>query len=316
VIEGYFWIFVVLLYVLLVAINWYRRRPVEDLPLGTPYKIYTTEYDIEIRAEDIARRVADISPHCVEYWQSADNPKWIAAVEEADRAAELILESDSVKALPENLTEFAISILVDHSGSLKGDSIKAVASTLKALTKALTSRGAKVELLGFTTAGWQGGLARQKWLSQGRPRYPGRLCALMHIIYKSADDDHLRDEAFHVMLNAGVLYENIDGEALEWAERRLLSLPAKNKLLIVVSDGAPVDDSTLLANGPSILWRHIKQVISRIESENLITLGGLGINYRVSGFYVDSVFVENDLASQLPETAFSFLGKLIRHQQE
>jgi cobaltochelatase CobT len=313
VIEGYFWIFVVVLNVWLVAINWYRRRPVKDLPLGTPYKIYTTEYDIEIRAEDIAGRVADIGTHCAKYWQSADDPQWIAAVEEADRTAELILESDSVEALPENLTEFAISVLVDHSGSLKGDPIKAVASTLKALTQALITRGAKVELLGFTTAGWHGGSARQKWLNQGRPRYPGRLCALMHIIYKSADDDHFRDKAFHAMLNAGVLYENIDGEALEWAERRLLSRAEKNKLLIVVSDGAPVDDSTLLANGPSILWRHIKHVISRIESENLITLGGLGINYRVSGFYTDSVFVENDLASQLPEAAFSFLGKMVRH---
>jgi cobaltochelatase CobT len=180
---------------------------------------------------------------------------------------------------------------------------------VRALTRVLTAKGAKVELLGYTTAGWQGGFARRLWIERGRPRYPGRLCALMHIVYMAADDRQLDDSAFYAMLNPGILYENIDGEAIEWAERRLLEQPAQHRMLIVISDGAPVDDSTLTQNGPSILWHHIKQVIGRIEGEKAISLGAIGINYRVSGFYTNSAAAED--LSELPAVTADFVSKMI-----
>lgn len=293
--------------------QWYRRRPVRDLPEGTPYKIYVADYDIEIRAEDIARRVDEISTHHVKYWRHEGDPEWVAAIDNTEQKLQNLAQANLLVDLPNNLSDFVISLLIDHSGSMKGETMQAVASTAKAVTDALTVKGAKVELLGFTTAGWHGGFARRKWLECGRPRYPGRLCALMHIIYKAADDGHLKDEAFQVMLNPGIHYENIDGEAIEWAERRILARPEKQKLLLVISDGAPVDDSTLTHNGPSILWHHIKNVIGRIETENAVDLGAIGVNYRVSGFYANSAAAED--LTELPAITADFVSKMISRYQ-
>ena len=144
----------------------------------------------------------------------------------------------------------------------------------------------------------------------------------MHIVYKAADDLQLDELAFRAMLNPGALYENIDGEAIEWAERRLLARPESHRLLLVISDGAPVDDATLLHSGPSILWRHIRQVIERIETDNAVHLGAIGINYRVSGFYRNSVAAEvlaelphneNELRSWLRKSDFGQVEIKCRH---
>ncbi len=293
--------------------QWYRSRPVRDLPEGTPYKVYTTEYDIEIRAEDIAGRLSEISRDHPKYWQDEVDPEWVANVENSKLKAKDLLEAGLITDMLDDLSDFAISLLVDHSGSMRGEPMIGIAATVGALTEVLSDKRAKVELLGYTTAGWKGGFARGKWLASGKPKYPGRLCAVMHIIYKAADDQKLNEAAFYAMQNLGTLYENIDGEAIEWAERRLLERPEKHRLLVVISDGAPVDDSTLTQNGPSILWRHIKKVIGRIETEKSVVLCGIGINYRVDEFYANSVSVED--VSKLPEIAFTFLKKMIFDQR-
>jgi cobaltochelatase CobT len=290
-------------------LNWWRRRPVKDPPAETPYKVYTMDFDIEIRAEDIAGQISKISTHHSKYWRAENDQEWGATVENAERKVKDLLKAGLIANLPNNLSDFAICLLVDHSGSMKGETMLAVASTAKAATETLMGKGAKVELLGYTTAGWHGGFSRMQWLNLGRPRYPGRLCAVMHIIYKTADEGKLDDAAFRAMLNPGILYENIDGEAIEWAERRLLARPEKHRLLIVISDGAPVDDSTLMQNGPSILWHHIKQVIARIEAEKTINLGAIGVNYRVDGFYRNAASAED--VSELPAITGAFLEKMV-----
>jgi cobaltochelatase CobT len=289
--------------------RWYRRRPVSDLSERTPYKVYTTEYDVEIRAEDIAGRLSEISTDHPKYWRDEGDLEWVAAIENANLRALGLTQQEFLANLPNDLSSVAISFLIDHSGSMKGETMLAVASTAKALTELLAAKGAKVELLGYTTAGWKGGFARSRWIEQGRPRYPGRLCALMHIVYKSADERQLNNAAFEAMLNPGIVYENIDGEAIEWVERRLLAQPERQRILIVISDGAPVDDSTLAQNGPSILWRHIKQVIGRIETQKAISLGAIGINFRENGFYSNSVAAEN--LNELPTLAADFVCGMI-----
>lgn len=288
-------------------VSWLRKQPAKDPPLGTPYKVYTTKFDIEIRSANIAEQTSRLSTHHSKYWRADNDPEWNAAVGNAEREVRRLTRISRCIDLPEDLSDFAICLLIDHSGSMRGDPMLAVASTAKVVGDVLTSKGAVVEVLGFTTAGWHGGFARQQWLNKGRPRYPGRLCAVMHIVHKAADEDQLDNVAFRAMLNPGILYENVDGEAIEWAERRLLGLPAKRKLLLVISDGAPVDDSTLSQNGPSILGRHILQVIERIEAEKRVELGGVGINYRVGEFYRNSAFVED--LSKLTEVTFGFLKR-------
>jgi cobaltochelatase CobT len=289
--------------------RWYRGRPVSDVPEGTPYKVYTTEYDVEIRAEDIAGRLSEISTDHPKYWRDEGDLEWVEAVENAKEKSLRLTQEGFLANLPNDLSSVAISFLIDHSGSMRGETMLAVASTARALAEVLTTKGAKVELLGYTTAGWKGGFARSRWIKQGRPNHPGRLCALMHIVYKAADEGQLDDSAFEAMLNPGIIYENIDGEAIEWAERRLLAQPERQKILIVISDGAPVDDSTLTQNGPSILWRHIKQVIGRIETERAISLGAIGINFQVSGFYSNSVAAEN--LDELPIITADFVYGVI-----
>ena len=252
---------------LVIGLAWFwernRKRPAKDSPEGTPYRIYTTEYDVEIRASEIADRLSEISEDHLKYWQTDNDAEWLQKIATANERAAEIEDSNLLLDVSDNLADTVVALLVDHSGSMRGETITMVASTVKAMADSLASRHAKVEVLGFTTAGWRGGNARKKWITENQPKYPGRLCALMHIVYKAADDQRFDDAAFSTMLNAGMLYENIDGEALEWAERRLLERPEKHKILAVFSDGAPVDDSTLTQNGPSILYRHITEVIDR-----------------------------------------------------
>lgn len=290
--------------------EWNRKRPAKDSPEGTPYRIYTTEYDVEIRASEIADCLSEISEDYLKYWQTDNDAEWLQKIAAANERATEIEDSNLLLDVPDNLPDTLVALLVDHSGSMRGETITAVAATIKVIADNLVSRGAKVEVLGFTTAGWRGGFARKKWIAENRPKYPGRLCALMHIIYKAADDERFEDEAFSAMLNAGMLYENIDGEALEWAERRLLERPEKQKILAVFSDGAPVDDSTLTQNGPSILYRHITKVIDRLETTKTVTLGAVGVNFRVDEFYATSDSAE-DLA-ELPRSSANLIRRLLK----
>ncbi|WP_287958443.1 hypothetical protein [Filomicrobium sp.] len=180
---------------------------------------------------------------------------------------------------------------------------------------ALENCGATVEILGFTTGEWCGGKSRQDWLKAGKPSRPGRLNDLLHIIYKRADETSVAacSQRLEWLLYPHILKENIDGEAIAWARARLLARPASDRLLIVVSDGAPVDDSTLHENGPRYLDHHLTHVIEELERHNDPRIVGIGIGYDVSRYISKSVTIKGDgssLEQQLPTIANLIAGSI------
>ncbi len=184
------------------------------------------------------------------------------------------------------LHDTVVSCLIDNSGSMRGRPILLAAITADMIARTLERCGVKVEILGFTTRSWKGGRSRARWLATGQPSQPGRLNDLRHIVYKSADTPWRRARlGLGLMLREGLLKENIDGEALAWAYRRLLSRHERRKILIVISDGAPVDDATLSANTGSILEQHLRQVIAEIEATGQVELSAIGIGHDVSRYY-------------------------------
>ena len=185
-----------------------------------------------------------------------------------------------------------VSLLIDNSGSMRGRPIAIAAMCADILARTLERCGVATEILGFTTRAWKGGQSREAWLSEGRPLGPGRLNDLRHIVYKRADEPyrHAR-KALGLMMREGLLKENIDGEALLWAHRRLLARPEERRVLMVISDGAPVDDSTASANGGTYLERHLRQVIGWIESRSSVELSAIGIGHDVTRYYSRAVTI-------------------------
>ena len=179
-----------------------------------------------------------------------------------------------------------VSLLIDNSGSMRGRPITIAAAAADILARTLERCGVKVEILGFTTRAWKGGKAREEWQSAGKPAYPGRLNDLRHIIYKSADAPMRRArKALGLMLREGLLKENIDGEALLWAHNRLIARHEDRRILMVISDGAPVDDSTLSVNPGNYLERHLREVITYIENRSPVQLVAIGIGHDVTRYY-------------------------------
>ncbi len=184
------------------------------------------------------------------------------------------------------LRDTVVSCLIDNSGSMRGRPILLAAITADMIARTLERCGVKVEILGFTTRAWKGGRARASWQEAGQPAQPGRLNDLRHIVYKSADTPWRRARlGFGLMLREGLLKENIDGEALLWANTRLRSRHEQRKILIVISDGAPVDDATLSANDGSFLEQHLRQVIDQIEASGQVELSAIGIGHDVTRYY-------------------------------
>ena len=279
----------------LVWLSFRPRRPtaVPDGPAGEPYRVYTRDYDLELKADQVVARLSSAS-------RDAGSGHFAGAAAWADAASDMeallaeqraAIDFDAALADLRSVSptmdprDLVITLLIDQSGSMKGSPIAwaAVAATLVA---DLANRfGARIEILGFSSAGWRGGHARAQWLENGRPARPGRLCALMHVIYKSATESALGNEARRVMVHPDLLRENVDGEAILWARDRLLNRPERHKLLVVISDGAPVDDSTLQANGPNYLFRHMKAVLNDVEADTRLTIGGVGIAHDVEAYY-------------------------------
>ena len=189
----------------------------------------------------------------------------------------------------ETETEFRdtiVTLLIDNSGSMRGRPISVAAMSADILARTLERCGVKVEILGFTTRAWKGGLSRERWVADGRPKDPGRLNDLRHIVYKSAEQPWRRARrSLGLMLREGLLKENIDGEALLWAHNRLLARYEQRRILMVVSDGAPVDDATLSANPGNYLERHLRQVIEWIENRSPVALTAIGIGHDVTRYY-------------------------------
>ena len=268
-------------------VDWSEERSVIDAPEPFGYSVFTRNFDEEIEAASLlpanrlqinAERLADV---IVQHSLAAS----------ADRLAEQIqplLASSPV----------AVTLLLDNSGSLRGEPALVMAAIACVFEAALDRLGASFEVLGFTTVSWHGGKARARWLQQGSPAMPGRLCELRHIVYKSFTDSlSSRATSLAVLLDTDWPKENIDGEALVWAYRRLLARPESRRILLVISDGAPVDDSTLLANTPWYLVRHLAHVIEDIEQRAVVDLGAIGIalpgssGYEVGDYYSRSVTV-------------------------
>ena len=215
---------------------------------------------------------------------------------DAARLARVIVSpGHSLSYKVEKDTEFkdtVVSLLIDNSGSMRGRPISIAATCADVLARTLERCGVQTEILGFTTRGWKGGQSREMWLSEGRPPHPGRLNDLRHIVYKRADEPyrHAR-KSLGLMMREGLLKENIDGEALLWAHNRLVARPEERRILLVISDGAPVDDSTASANGGTYLERHLRQVIGWIEARSAIELAAIGIGHDVTRYYSRAVTI-------------------------
>jgi cobaltochelatase CobT len=191
-----------------------------------------------------------------------------------------------------NFRDTVVTLLLDNSGSMRGRPITVAATCADILARTLERCGVKVEILGFTTRAWKGGQARETWLQNGKPANPGRLNDLRHIIYKSADAPWRRARKnLGLMMREGLLKENIDGEALDWAHKRLLGRPEQRRILTVISDGAPVDDSTLSVNPGNYLERHLRFIIEEIETRSPVELIAIGIGHDVTRYYRRAVTI-------------------------
>jgi cobaltochelatase CobT len=202
-----------------------------------------------------------------------------------------------------------VTMLIDNSGSMRGRPITVAAMCGDILARTLERCAVKVEVLGFTTRAWKGGQSREKWVQEGKPRNPGRLNDLRHIIYKSADTPWRRARKnLGLMLREGLLKENIDGEALLWAYRRLLVRPEHRRILMVISDGAPVDDSTLSVNPGNYLEKHLREVIRDVEGRDQVELIAIGIGHDVTRYYRRAVTIVD--AEELGGTMMKKLTEL------
>ena len=202
-----------------------------------------------------------------------------------------------------------VTLLIDNSGSMRGRPITVAAMSADILARTLERCGVKVEILGFTTRSWKGGSSRENWVEQGKAKNPGRLNDLRHIIYKSADMPWRRARPnLGLMLREGLLKENIDGEALLWAHNRLLGRPEQRRILMVISDGAPVDDATLSANPGNYLERHLREVIHYIETKSDVELTAIGIGHDVTRYYRKAVTIVD--AEELGGTMMTRLAEL------
>ncbi len=215
---------------------------------------------------------------------------------DAARLARVIVSpAHSLSYKIERETDFkdtVVSLLIDNSGSMRGRPISIAATCADIMARTLERCGVATEVLGFTTRAWKGGQSREAWLAEGRPPEPGRLNDLRHIIYKRADQPY-RHARRHLglMMREGLLKENIDGEALIWAHNRLLSRPEERRILLVISDGAPVDDSTASANSGTYLEKHLRQVIGWIETKSDVELAAIGIGHDVTRYYSRAVTI-------------------------
>ena len=295
------------------------RRNWEVSP-QTDYKAFTTRFDETVEAEELCdeEELGRLRAYLDQQMGSLQNVvsrlanrlqrrllaqqarSWDFDQEEgmldAARLARVVVNpAHALSFKIEKETEFrdtVVSILIDNSGSMRGRPIAIAAICADILARTLERCGVASEILGFTTRGWKGGQSREAWLADGRPANPGRLNDLRHILYKRADEPYRRARRhLGLMMREGLLKENIDGEALLWAHNRLIARSEERRILMVISDGAPVDDSTASANGGSYLERHLRQVIEWIEKKSPVELIAIGIGHDVTRYYERAVTI-------------------------
>src|SRR6187399_1422506 len=295
-----------------------RNRPNE--PRGPDYRPFTMRFDETIAAEDLCEPeeldrlrgyldkqlshlqgvVARLANRLQRRLMAQQNRAWDFDLEEGlldpSRLPRIIIDplhALSFKQEKEtNFRDTVVTLLLDNSGSMRGRPITVAATCADILARTLERCGVKVEILGFTTRAWKGGQSRESWLAAGKTANPGRLNDLRHIIYKSADAPWRRSRKnLGLMMREGLLKENIDGEALDWAHKRLLARTEQRKILMMISDGAPVDDSTLSVNPGNYLERHLRWIIEEIETRSPVELIAIGIGHDVTRYYRRAVTI-------------------------
>ena len=301
------------------------KRPFRpDLPFSDverwDYKVFTSQFDEVVNAEDLCDGeeltrlrnfldqqlapvqglVARLANKLQRLLMAQQNRSWDFDLEEGilDTARLSRVVTDPMHPLSfkmEREMDFrdtVVTLLLDNSGSMRGRPIMVAAMCADILARTLERCAVKVEVLGFTTRAWKGGQARERWLNEGKPAHPGRLNDLRHIVYKSADVPGRRTRRnLGLMMREGLLKENIDGEALIWAHSRLIGRPESRRILMVISDGAPVDDSTLSVNAGNYLDKHLRQVIAEIEEKSSVELVAIGIGHDVTRYYRRAVTI-------------------------
>ena len=295
-----------------------QRGPIINMP--DPYKVYTTTHDEVIKAEELCdteeldrlrgyldghmKGLSSVISRLANRLQrrllAQQQRSWTFDLEEGlldtARLTRVILDPMTGLAFKEEKdTEFRdtiVTILIDNSGSMRGRPIMVAAVCADILARTLERCAVKAEILGFTTRAWKGGRAFQDWMAMGKPPHPGRLNDLRHIIYKGADMPWRRAKRnLGLMMREGLLKENIDGEALEWAYKRLMARPEQRRILMVISDGAPVDDATQSQNKTGLLESHLRMVIDKIESRSSVELVAIGIGHDVTRWYKKAVTI-------------------------
>ncbi len=296
------------------------NRPWTDLPEGFDYKAYTDRFDEVVAATDLCDEeeltrlrtyldaqmkglqsvVTRLANRLQRRLMAQQNRSWDFDQEEgiidAARLARVVVSpGHSLSYKVERDVEFkdtVVTLLIDNSGSMRGRPISIAAISADILARTLERCGVKTEVLGFTTRAWKGGQSREAWLVGGKPANPGRLNDLRHIVYKKADEPWRRARKnLGLMMREGLLKENIDGEALLWAHTRLLARPEDRRILMVISDGAPVDDSTLSVNSAGYLEQHLRKVIGWIEKQSPVQLVAIGIGHDVTRYYRRAVTI-------------------------
>ena len=296
------------------------NRPWTDLPESWEYKAYTTQFDEVVSAaelcdeEELTRLrayldaqlkglqgiVTRLANRLQRRLMAQQNRSWDFDQEEglldAARLARVVISpGHSLSYKIERDVEFkdtVVTLLIDNSGSMRGRPISIAAISADIMARTLERCGVKTEVLGFTTRAWKGGQSREAWLSGGKPAHPGRLNDLRHIVYKKADEPWRRARKnLGLMMREGLLKENIDGEALLWAHTRLLARQEDRRILMVISDGAPVDDSTLSVNSAGYLEQHLRRVIDWIEKQSPVQLVAIGIGHDVTRYYRRAVTI-------------------------
>ena len=299
---------------------WRPNTNVLNDPEAFGYKVFSRQHDEEIAAEDLSTPdelerlrafldkelrnlqsvVARLANKLQRKLMAQQNRAWDFDLEEGilDTARLTRVVVDPLHALSfkherdATFRDTVVTLLLDNSGSMRGRPIMVAACCADILARTLERCGVKVEILGFTTKAWKGGQAREAWLAAGKPVNPGRLNDLRHIVYKPADAPWRRSKrSLALMMREGLLKENIDGEALAWAHRRLQGRPERRRILMMISDGAPVDDSTLSVNTGNYLEQHLRQVIEEIETRSPVELIAIGIGHDVTRYYRRAVTI-------------------------
>jgi cobaltochelatase CobT len=323
------------------VVPWRPNTPWSDLPPDFDYHAYTAKFDEVLPAEELCDAeeltrlrgyldqqlihlqgaVTKLANRLQRRLMAQQNRAWDFDQDEGlldpARLSRVVTNPEHALSYKvERDTDFrdtVVTLLIDNSGSMRGRPISIAAICADILARTLERCGVKVEILGFTTRAWKGGQAREAWLTDGRPPKPGRLNDLRHIIYKTADAPWRRARRnLGLMMREGLLKENIDGEALLWAHNRIIGRPEERRILMVISDGAPVDDSTLSVNTGNYLERHLRQVITWIEGRSPVELIAIGIGHDVTRYYKRAVTIMD--AEQLGGTIIEQLAQLFEEE--